>query len=408
MAFGARSRNVTRPSAAISGDLIGGAPLPPPRPAGAGAAAPAGGVAGGCWAVSSDELTSVAARTTGNAETFRNIDDSLKRLAEEFRRNLVNAVAERVRERVVPWPDDADQPDRPVADHELAAEHERVGGADLLVAEVVGSVLGPEAERVGGVGDLGEQRVLVGLAGLLDERLGDPLRVVGHPLLGAAEDLAAAVEAERLPGGLGGAAALGHRAQLVEGGGVDAPDELAGRRVVDLDLGALLLGGRHQAASTVSIFASSRGRSRPSVGRPSSSSTISMPDFTSPNTVCLPSSHGAASTVTMKLRAVGVRPGIGHRERAADDLVRVDLVLERVAGAAGAGALRTAALDHEVLDDAVERQPVIEAVGSQLLEVLDRLRRLVVEQLEDDRAAVGGHRDLGQWNQLLAGSSLRV
>ena len=25
-----------------------------------------------------------------------------------------------------------------------------------------------------------------------------------------------------------------------------------------------------------------------------------MPDFTSPNTVCLPSSHGAASTVTMK------------------------------------------------------------------------------------------------------------
>ena len=97
-----------------------------------------------------------------------------------------DAVAERVRERVVPRPDDADQPDRAVADDELAAEHERVGGADLLVAEVVGRVLGPEAERVGRVGDLGEQRVLVGLAGLRDERLGDPLRVVDHPLLGAA------------------------------------------------------------------------------------------------------------------------------------------------------------------------------------------------------------------------------
>ena len=41
-------------------------------------------------------------------------------------------------------------------------------------------------------------------------------------------------------------------------------------------------------------------------------------------------------------------PGVGHRERAAHDLVRVDLVLEGVARAAGAGALRAAALDHEV------------------------------------------------------------
>ena len=41
-----------------------------------------------------------------------------------------------------------------------------------------------------------------------------------------------------------------------------------------------------------------------------------------------------------ELRAVRVRAGVRHRERAADDLVVVELVLELVAGAAGAGALR--------------------------------------------------------------------
>ena len=40
-----------------------------------------------------------------------------------------------------------------------------------------------------------------------------------------------------------------------------------------------------------------------------------------------------------------------------DDLVVVELVLERVAGAARAGAGRVAALDHEVGDDAVEVTP---------------------------------------------------
>src|SRR5215212_3706325 len=45
-----------------------------------------------------------------------------------------------------------------------------------------------------------------------------------------------------------------------------------------------------------------------------------------------------------ELAAVGVGPGVGHRERAADDLVVVDLVLELVARAAGAGALGAAAL----------------------------------------------------------------
>ena len=192
----------------------------------------------------------------------------------------------------------------------------------------------------------------------------DPLGVVDHPLLGAAQDARAALEAERLPRGLGGAAALGHRAHLVGGGAGTVRDDLAGRRVLDRDARRAVgracssLDGGHQSLATraVSISGVPRcGRSRPSVGRPSSSSTTSMPDVTSPNTVCLPSSHGAASAVTMKnCEPLVFGPGVGHRQRAADDLVLVDLVLERVAGAAGAGALRAAALDHEVLDDAVE------------------------------------------------------
>ena len=87
-------------------------------------------------------------------------------------------------------------------------------------------------------------------------------------------------------------------------------------------------------------------------------------------------------------------PRVGHRERAAHDLVVVELVLELVARAAGAGALRAAALDHEVLDHAVEDQAVVVAVARQLAEVLDRLGRVLVEQLELDRAVVGVHRRL--------------
>ncbi len=46
--------------------------------------------------------------------------------------------------------------------------------------------------------------------------------------------------------------------------------------------------------------ASSRGLSRASLGRFEISSTVSIPLVTRPKTVCLPSSHGQASAVTMK------------------------------------------------------------------------------------------------------------
>src|SRR5918992_1303559 len=104
-----------------------------------------------------------------------------------------------------------------------------------------------------------------------------------------------------------------------------------------------------------------------------------------------------------ELAAVRVRPAVGHRQRAAHDLVVVDLVLELIARTAGAGALRAAALDHEVLDHAVEDQPVVVAVLRQLHEVLHRLRGLALEQLELDRPVVGVHRRLA--HRLLVTSS---
>src|SRR3954453_4875544 len=92
-----------------------------------------------------------------------------------------------------------------------------------------------------------------------------------------------------------------------------------------------------------------------------------------------------------ELAAVRVRPRIGHRERAAHDLVVVELVLERVAGATTAGAGRVAALDHEVLDHAVEDHAVVEVVAGELLEVLDGLGGVLVEQLDRDVAVIGVH-----------------
>ena len=76
-----------------------------------------------------------------------------------------------------------------------------------------------------------------------------------------------------------------------------------------------------------------------------------------------------------ELAAVGVRTGVGHRHRA--DLVAAglgQLVVEPVAGAAGAGAGRVAALAHEAVDDAVEDHAVVVVVEREEDEVVDGLR----------------------------------
>src|SRR5437588_10897459 len=96
-----------------------------------------------------------------------------------------------------------------------------------------------------------------------------------------------------------------------------------------------------------------------------------------------------------ELGAVGIGAGVGHGQRPPLDAVLVDLVLERVARTAGAGALGAAALDHEVGDDAVEGEPVVEALARQLAEVAHRARGVLIEQLDLDSAVVGGQRGLG-------------
>ena len=139
----------------------------------------------------------------------------------------------------------------------------------------------------------------------------------------------------------------------------------------------------------------SSGRSAASVSVDSIASTASMPvDDAAEDGVLAVQPGRRLGGDDEELGAVGVGAGVGHRQRAALDLVLVELVLEGVAGAAAAGALRAAALDHEVGDDAVEDEPVVEAVGGELAEVLDRLRRVVVVQLDDDRPGVGLKRRL--------------
>src|SRR6185437_2053880 len=68
-----------------------------------------------------------------------------------------------------------------------------------------------------------------------------------------------------------------------------------------------------------------------------------------------------------KLAAVGVGSGIGHRK--GPDLVLVGIapgfILEAVAGAAAAGGGRIAALNHEVIDDAMEHGSVVELLPRQ-------------------------------------------
>jgi hypothetical protein len=96
-----------------------------------------------------------------------------------------------------------------------------------------------------------------------------------------------------------------------------------------------------------------------------------------------------------ELAAVRVRPRVRHGEGAAHDELPVELVLERIARPAGARCRRIATLNHEVGDDAMERDAVVEALAGERHEVRDRLRGVGVEQLDGDRAAVRMQRRVG-------------
>ena len=112
----------------------------------------------------------------------------------------------------------------------------------------------------------------------------------------------------------------------------------------------------------------------------------------------------------------GVRHG--QQVRTVEGQSRHDFVIEVVARTAGAGAQRAAALDHEVLDDAMEGQAVIERfvarlagervgpfllAGGQAKEVGYGFRGLVVEQVDLDVAFGRAHDDGGHGLKCLMG-----
>src|SRR5690606_36425486 len=89
-----------------------------------------------------------------------------------------------------------------------------------------------------------------------------------------------------------------------------------------------------------------------------------------------------------ELRAAGIRTRIGHRQyaRAVVSKLRVELVLDLVAGAARSSTLRAAALNHEAGDHAVKREPVEVSLLDEVDEVLRGHRRTILEQLDAEVA----------------------
>src|SRR5580700_7384211 len=117
-----------------------------------------------------------------------------------------------------------------------------------------------------------------------------------------------------------------------------------------------------------------------------------------------------------ELRAVGVGSGVRHGKLAGllEGLARgLGFVGELVAGAAHAGALRVAALDHELGDDAVEDGAVVKLVAllaggvpflgafSEADKVSDGFRSFGRKQLADDGAFGGLESSGGRHNWVL-------
>src|SRR3954462_2303018 len=87
-----------------------------------------------------------------------------------------------------------------------------------------------------------------------------------------------------------------------------------------------------------------------------------------------------------KLAAVCVGARIRHRKGTDLVLVRVvfRFVLKAMAGTTSPRALRISALNHEVGDDPVEHCSVVKTFTGKEHEVIDRLRRVLGEKVNDD------------------------
>lgn len=95
-----------------------------------------------------------------------------------------------------------------------------------------------------------------------------------------------------------------------------------------------------------------------------------------------------------ELRTIGVGAGIGHRENARTGVLQrgMEFIGKFVAWAAGTGAVWASRLNHEVRNDAMELQTIVEALCGEVFKVLDGLGGLVRKQLALDGAAAGLNR----------------
>ena len=111
---------------------------------------------------------------------------------------------------------------------------------------------------------------------------------------------------------------------------------------------------------------------------------------------------GLGSVADVKLRAASVLAGMGHGQGARLVLLAIDLAVDLVAGAAGAGgatgaftAVGATTLGHEAGNHAVEGQSVVEALLGELGEVGHGVGCIGLEQFEFDGAGVGLHQGFG-------------
>ena len=103
--------------------------------------------------------------------------------------------------------------------------------------------------------------------------------------------------------------------------------------------------------------------------------------------------EGGVVEADEELAVGGIRAGRArHRGGAAHMRLLVELGLELLAGAAGAGALRAAGLRHEALDHAMEHDAVVKAFPHQFLDPRDMAGRQVGPHLDGD-GPLGGFED---------------
>ena len=111
---------------------------------------------------------------------------------------------------------------------------------------------------------------------------------------------------------------------------------------------------------------------------------------------------GLGSVADIKLGAAGVLAGMGHGQGARLVLLAIDLAVDLVARAAGAGgaagaltAIGAATLGHETGNYPMEGQAVVEALFGELGEVGHGFWRINLKEFEFDAAGIRFHQGFG-------------